>query len=191
MARSPEYSDTATRYGLVSIVLHWLIALTYFGLFAVGYYMVTLGYYDPWYTSLPHWHKSIGMLMVLVALASVGWRMLVQKPRNLDTHQPWEILGSKVVHWMLGIGVVVVLGSGYLIPTAEGAGITIFNWFTVPSIIGLARQEDIAGLVHQYVAYGVLAISVLHASAAIKHHVLDRDDTLRRMLPLITRKGDL
>jgi cytochrome b561 len=45
--------------------MHWLIALTYLGLFCVGWYMVTLDYYHPWYIDLPHWHKSIGMLLIL------------------------------------------------------------------------------------------------------------------------------
>ena len=175
-------TDTPIRYGLVSVLMHWLIALAYLGLFSVGWYMVTLDYYDPWYIDLPHWHKSIGMLLLVIVLCSGVWRLTVNKPSSLQTHLDWEVKGSRIAHWLLGTGVLVVLMSGYLIPTAEGRGILVFNWGTFPAAFSLPDQEDISGLVHRYVAYSILGLSVVHAGAALKHHFVDKDDTLRRML---------
>ena len=90
---------------------------------------------------------------------------------------------------MLGIGVLVVLVSGYLIPTAEGRGISVFNWGTFPAVFSLPDQEDVSGLVHRYVAYFILGLSVVHADAAMKHHFVDKDDTLRRMLSISINRG--
>jgi cytochrome b561 len=184
-----QLSDSSYKFGLVSASLHWLIATTFIGLFGVGWYMVTLGYYDSWYTILPHWHKSIGMLLFLAVVFRGLWRFFVRKPANLESHRAWEVSVSGVVHWLLGIGVVIALVSGYLIPTAEGSGIEIFDWFTVPALLGFSEQEDISGIAHRYVAYFVLALSALHASAALKHHFIDRDVTLRRILPVSANRS--
>jgi cytochrome b561 len=177
-------TDTPTRYGLVSVLMHWLIAMTYLGLFCIGWYMMTLDYYNPWYIALPHWHKSIGMLLLVVVLCLGVWRLTVKKPLNLENHLGWEVKSSRIAHWLLGLGVLIVLVSGYLIPTAEGSGISVFNWGTFPAAFSLPGQEDISGLVHRYVAYFILGLSFVHAGAALKHHFVDKDDTLRRMLSI-------
>ena len=182
-------TDTPTQYGLVSVLMHWLIALTYIGLFFVGWYVVTLDYYDPWYIALQHWQKSIGMLLLVILLCLGAWRLAVIKPSSLESHLDWEVKSSRIVHWLLGIGVLVLLVSGYLIPTAEGRGISVFNWGTFPAVINLPDQEDISGLVHRYVAYLILGLSVVHATAALKHHFVDKDDTLRRMLRISNNRS--
>ena len=77
---------------------------------------------------------------------------------------------------------LVLMCSGYLISTADGRAISVFNWFDVPALGELfSNQEDISGLIHEYVAYILISIAVLHALAAIKHHVIDKDATLTRM----------
>jgi cytochrome b561 len=73
--------------------------------------------------------------------------------------------------------------SGYLISTAEGQPVSVFGWFEIPALLfGLPQQADIAGIVHLWLAWGVVIISALHALAALKHHFMDRDSTLVRML---------
>jgi cytochrome b561 len=72
--------------------------------------------------------------------------------------------------------------SGYLISTADGRPISVFGWFEVPALItGIPNQEDRAGDVHFYAAWALVILAALHALAAFKHHLIDRDDTLRRM----------
>jgi cytochrome b561 len=76
-----------------------------------------------------------------------------------------------------------VMISGYLISTADGRAISVFGWFEVPALItSIPDQEDIAGLIHEYLAWGLVIFSGLHALAALKHHFIDRDPTLKRML---------
>jgi cytochrome b561 len=129
-------------------------------------------------------------LLLVILLCLSFWRLRVNKPSSLETHLAWEVTSSRVAHWLLGIGVLVVLVSGYLIPTAEGQGISIFNWGTLPAVISLPGQEDVSGLVHRYVAYFILGLSVVHAGAAMKHHFVDKDDTLRRMLSISINLGE-
>jgi len=177
--------DSSTRFGAVSIALHWVLALSYMGLFGIGWYMVTLDYYDPMYTLLPDWHKSVGMLMVLVLAVHLVWRSVNAKPEGVAGLKEWEQAASISVHWMLFAGTALVLMTGYLIPTAEGAVVSIFGFIEIPALIhSLPGQEDTAGEIHKYLAYVVLGLAALHAAAAFKHHFVDKDNTLRRMLVL-------
>ena len=73
--------------------------------------------------------------------------------------------------------------SGYLISTADGRGIEVFNWFEVPGLGSfIENQEDLAGQVHEYAAYILIGLSSLHALAALKHHFMNKDNTLKKML---------
>jgi cytochrome b561 len=170
-------------YGAVAVALHWLVAVTVYGLFGLGLWMRNLGYYDAWYQLGPWWHKGIGMMLFLVLLFRLVWRLVNPKPDHLQTHQPYERLAAGWVHILLYLMLFLVMFSGYLISTADGRPLEVFDWFAVPATIsGLEQQEDIAGKVHLYLAWSVVVISILHLLAAFKHHFFDRDRTLLRML---------
>ncbi|MDX3774735.1 cytochrome b [Chromatiaceae bacterium AAb-1] len=177
------FKNRSTHYGLVSVTLHWLVALTVFGLFALGFWMVDLTYYSSWYRTAPHWHKSVGIILLIAMLFRVGWRFFTVSPLPVATHRKWEQIASKAAHFLLYAGIFAIIFTGYLISTADGRPIAVFDWFEIPSAGELfARQADIAGDLHRYLAYGVIAIAVLHAVAALKHHFIDKDATFRRML---------
>lgn len=75
--------------------------------------------------------------------------------------------------------------SGYLISTADGKPIYVFDWFQIPaSITFIDRQEDWAGLVHEISSYAIILMTLLHIGASLKHHYIDKDRTLVRMLGL-------
>ena len=83
------------------------------------------------------------------------------------------------------------MASGYLITSADGSSIQVFDWFAVPSITGDRKGlEDIAGAVHYWSTWALVLLAGVHGLAALKHHFLDRDDTLRRMLGLSPRHSD-
>ncbi|HIG42655.1 MAG: cytochrome b [bacterium] len=175
--------DSATRFGLVTLLFHWVTALTIIGLFILGLYMVELTYYDALYNKLPFIHKSIGILLCGLLLLRLIWKPFNPALIPLTSHRSFEILGAKLAHWMLYLLTVVIVISGYLIPTSGGSGISVFDWFSVPATITtIPEQEDLAGLIHKITAYLVIGVTLVHAGAALKHHFVDRDDTLRRML---------
>lgn len=174
--------NSQNRFGLIAIFLHWLVAIAILGLFAVGWYMVELSYYDALYNTLPDIHKSIGMLLVPVFLFKIFWTWYSPPPPPL-VKSPLERIGARLMHVLLLLLIGVILFSGYLIPTAEGAPIDVFGWFSVPAgITSIPAQEDLAGVVHEYSSYALIALVVLHALAALKHHFINRDNSLRRML---------
>lgn len=178
-----QWRNSSARYGLVSIGLHWGVALAVFGLFGLGYWMVGLDYYSSWYRTAPALHKDIGLTLLAVMLLRVLWRFVSPPPPTLDSYGALTRLGAKVGHAILYLGLFAVMISGYLISTADGRPISVFGLFQVPALItGIPDQEDVAGAVHKYLAWGLVIFSGLHALAALKHHFLDRDATLSRML---------
>ena len=168
-------------YGLISILLHWAMAVLVVGLFVLGDYMVGLEYDHPWYQKAPDLHRGLGAITGLLLLFRFGWRLANPQPAMLG--RPWERCVALWVHRIFYALIAAVVVSGYLITTADGQGVSVFGWFEVPATIhGFDNQEDIAGVIHQWLANGLIALLVLHSLAALKHHFIDGDATLRRML---------
>ncbi len=175
--------NTSFYYGWVSIIMHWIVAISVFGLFGLGFWMVDLDYYNTWYKTAPALHKSVGLSLFLSMLFRVYWRIRQPIPNALDTHSPLEIKAGHIVHIGLYIMLFAIMTSGYLISTADNRGIEVFGLFTVPGFGSLfENQEDLAGYFHQYTAYSLIAVVALHSAAALKHHFKDKDKTLRRIL---------
>ena len=150
-------SNSATRYGMISIVLHWLVA--------------------------PYCHKSIGILLFLAVGIRLLWRLATPTPAALSSHTLLEKRVSRITHVALYFLTILIMLSGYLISTADGRPIAVFTWFNVPALGELfPQQTDIAGAFHQYLAYALIGLTVLHALGALKHHFIDKDTTLKRML---------
>ncbi len=178
-----QWRNSTRRYGLVSILLHWGVALVVFALFGLGLWMVGLNYYSPWYRTAPDIHKSVGLLLLVVMLLRLLWRVLSPPPPALDSYSTLTRRGAVLGHGLLYLGLFVLMLSGYLISTADGRPISVFGWFSVPALLsGLPGQEDIAGAVHYWLAWALIGLAAVHALAALKHHFIDRDATLKRML---------
>lgn len=170
-------------YSWTSILLHWLVAVMVIGLFASGFWMVDLSYYSSWYRTAPFWHKSVGVLLLSLMLYRLLFRIIKGTAEPLSSHSKTIQLASHLTHLTLYGLVFLIICSGYLISTADGRPIDVFGLFNLPSVGELfAEQADKAGLVHKFAAYGLIALAVLHAAAAFKHHFFDKDNTLKRML---------
>ncbi|TCS40458.1 cytochrome b [Reinekea marinisedimentorum] len=168
-------------YSTPVIIIHWLSALVVIGMFALGWWMVDLDYYSQWYKTAPMIHKSIGILLVLVTLLRVLFKLIKAAPAT--TGKRYEVIAAKSVHLVIYFLLFVLFFSGYLISTPDGRGIEVFNWFTVPSLGELfPNQSDIAGRIHYYTAIILIGLAAVHAAAALKHHFIDKDDTLRKMI---------
>ena len=172
--------DDANGFGIITRVMHWLLALAIFGLFALGYWMVDLGYTSAYYTSAPAWHEAIGILVLLAMAFRIGWRLSNTDP-NSDYLSRFEHLASKAMHWSLYVLLFVVLISGYLISTADGRSIELFWGLEVPSLIQAPGIENLVGDIHRILSYVIMGLVALHTGAALKHHFIDRDPTLTRM----------
>ncbi|WNO11077.1 cytochrome b [Teredinibacter sp. KSP-S5-2] len=179
--------NTSSSYGILSLIFHWVSAGMIITLFILGLWMMGLDYYDPWYRKGPDLHRSLGILFGAVLLARIIWRLSSQQPTPITTHKPWEKRLSKAVHVFLYLLMFTMIPTGYLITTAKGQSLEVFGLFEIPALItGIDQLEDYAGEFHEIIAFSLIGLAALHALAAVKHHFIDRDKTLLRMLA----KGD-
>lgn len=177
-------TNQANQYGLVQIALHWLIAVSIFGLFGLGLWMVDLTYYSPWYRTAPDIHRSIGVIVVSLMVLRLLWRLANPKVAPIGSHKTWERKLAQVTHGLMYALMLGLAISGYMITTAKGQPLNVFDWFAIPAVsFGIEYQEDIAGDLHEIFAWSLIGLAILHIAGALKHHFVDRDNTLKRMLP--------
>ena len=180
---SMHWRNDQQHWGLVAIFLHWTIACATLALFGLGLWMTGLDYYDLWYRKAPDLHRSAGILLSLAVIARLLWRWLTPVPQALPSHRRWELIASATSHTLLYLLPLALAVSGYLISTADERAIAVFNWFEIPATYtGIEQQEEVMGDVHEILAWGLIGLVAVHTLGAIKHHVVDRDTTLTRML---------
>lgn len=179
--------NSSTAWGWPSILLHWLTALTVIGLFALGWWMVDLTYYSDWYHRAPYWHKSIGILLLVTVTVRLAWRLLNPVPEHEPGISRIEKTAANIAHVLLYVLLFATMLAGYFISTAEGDPVEVLGWFEIPALVsgvelfGMA-QEDLAGEIHEYLAWSLVILAAIHAIGALKHHFIDRNRTLKRML---------
>ncbi len=174
--------NSATSYGWVSIALHWIMALLIFFLFGLGLYMVELTYYDAWYKGSLDLHKSLGLVTLFTLIFRVFWRFINPSPADLPGPR-WEKLSAHYMHIGLYALLLILMVSGYLISTADGRAIAVFELISVPALPwGIDNQEDIVGELHEVLAWLLISMVAVHALAAIKHQFINKDNGLGRIL---------
>lgn len=177
------WKNTSNRFGAVSKGFHWVVALFMIGLLAAGLYMADLAP-SPFKFSLYFWHKSFGIAVLALASLRLLWRFANIAPATPETHKKWEKVLAKAAHVLLYACMFTMPLTGWAMSSAKGFPVSVFGWFTLPNIVapnkglGAAMAEA-----HELVAYGLIGLIALHAAGALKHHIIDRDPTLRRMIP--------
>lgn len=176
-----QLRDTVAGYGLVTRSAHWLMAAGFFFLFALGFWMVGLDYYSPYYTSAPDLHRSLGIVFAAALIARFVWVQLSTKPINAELSRS-ERITAAIVQWSFYPLLLAISISGYLIATTDGRAVDVFGLFSLPAVITDRNITDTSGLLHRWLSYATLALAGLHTAAALKHHFWDRNDVLKRML---------
>jgi cytochrome b561 len=150
-------------------------------MFVLGIWMVGLEYYDTWYHKAPWIHRSVGMLLLFLLIFRSVWRLTNPVPEIMGAW--WEKIIALWVHRGHYLFMFAVIISGYLISTALGKGVDLFGWFEIPALLPVDKgRETTAGTLHMYLAWAFMGYIGMHAAAALKHHFIDRDVTLLRML---------
>jgi cytochrome b561 len=176
--------STSAKFGAVAKLFHWAMALMIIGMLALGLYMHELSF-SPEKFKLYGWHKSFGMTILVLALLRLGWRAIDVKPDHLPSMPADHVKLANAAHWALyGLMLSMPL-SGWLMTSATGTPIDMFGTgILVPSLIG--ADEDaltLLKIIHDFLGKLLMAVAVIHIGAALKHQFLDKDATLRRMLP--------
>ena len=177
----------STCYGGVAIGLHWLVALAIVSSFSVGLYMADLPL-SPMKLKLYSWHKWAGVTIFLFVLVRLGWRLLHRPPELPAAMPAWQRRVAEATHVLLYLLMIVVPITGWLMSSAKGFQTVYFGVLPLPDL--LVKDADLGDLlqqVHKLLNFSMAALVVAHLGAALKHHFIDRDDVLARMLPFLAK----
>ena len=177
-----QITGNSQRYGLLARWLHGSIALLLLIQCGLGFYMMELSYYDANYKSSFDLHRSLGVLTALLIVIRLCWVLWDDRPPLAATLKPLERIAAKTVHLLLYLIMVLIPVAGYLVSTADGRGVEVFGWFSIPALLVAEKgREEWAGDLHEGLAILLLVLVVLHVSAALKHHFVDKNNILKRM----------
>lgn len=176
------------RYGRTAIALHWAVA-TLIGVALVLAWVLPRRN-DPGYSTLLELHKSVGMMVLLLAALRLGWRR-IRPVLPVPGLTPLESQGSVLIHGLLYTVMLAIPLTGYLFTSAEGQGLSFFGLETFGSPLAtnrtFARPMEILHKTGQWAVYGVVG---LHVLAALYHYFVKRDGVLQRMLPLVRSRAE-
>lgn len=178
-----QWRNDTTRYGALSKGFHWVIAALIVGLFLVGWYMEGLPL-GPDKIRIYNLHKSIGVLVLALATLRLFWRIASPPPALPETMETWQRRAAEASHFLLYLLIFVQPMIGILHSNAANFPVVVFDSLTLPSLIGPDEATKQAlGAAHYWGSWLILAIVLMHASAALYHHFHLKDEVLRRMLP--------
>lgn len=174
---------STARYSSTAIALHWLIGLAILGLFCFGLYMADLPL-SPNKLRYYSWHKWGGVTVFLLVLVRLFWRITHRPPALPTTMPEWQRIAANGTHHLLYLLMFLIPLSGWLMSSAKGFQTVWFGVLPLPDLLSKDKAlGDVLAEVHELLNFGMAALVLAHAGAALKHHLFDKDDVLTRMLP--------
>jgi|KBSSwiStaDraftv2_1062776.scaffolds.fasta_scaffold00845_27 cytochrome b561 len=195
-------ANSSSRYGSVSQFLHWLTVALVIVLLVSGK-VTDIEAEHPGNVAFL-WHGSLGVLVLLLVIARIVWAFASPAPSLPSTMTRAARLSARTMHGFLYVLLVALPLSGWLAASYEGASVNFFGVASIPhwnlgsssSPVASAQNEEVRAKangkegeeffeeIHEVLGNALLILASLHALVALKHHFLDRDDVLKRMLPV-------
>ena len=182
MLRNTEHS-----YGWLHRLLHWLIALMILGMLGVGIYMAGLNEDIPAEEARHHLlaglHKATGMIVLVLVLVRLFWAITNITPALPDTLPAWQRKAAKGMHHLLYLLMICVPASGYIMVSYVEKPVDIYGLFSIPPLFSKNIDKAMEfHEIHEIFAFVLLGLIILHFIIALKHHFIDKDNVLKRML---------
>lgn len=175
------------QYTRTALTLHWLIALLIFAAFPLGVYMHELPF-SPDKLRLYSYHKWIGVTVFMLAIFRLSWRITHRPPALPETMPGWEKFAAHATHYALYALIFIIPLSGWLMSSAKGFQTVWFGLLPLPDLVGKDKElGDLLAGVHQVLNFALFGLVAAHAGAALKHHFIQHDDILARMLPFLAK----
>jgi len=180
--------EAGRRYSGAAIGLHWLTAVLIVANLALGLSMVPLPIIPrklEWYT----WHKWIGITVFLLTCARLGWRWVRPAPPAVAM-AAWQRRAAAVSQFLMYVLLLAIPVSGWLYSSATGVQVVYLGLVPLPDLV--PHDKALAGVLkatHVALNFTLFVVVFVHTAAALKHHFVDRDAALVRMLPRTWSKG--
>jgi cytochrome b561 len=173
-------------YGLVSILFHWVIAVLFLCQLPLGYLTQATPNYPALQFELYQWHKSVGFLILALAVPRLIWAVTAGRPAASEGLTPSESAAARAAHICLYAATIAVPLAGWAVVSTSPLRIPsyAFNLFVVPNLpLAVSNaSEALWSSIHAFLAYAAGFIAVVHILAALRHHFHFKDDVLIRML---------
>ena len=178
-------NSTPNRFTPTAIALHWVVAALI--IFNLGFGLYTVGLpLSPQKLKFFSWHKWIGVTVFLLSAARLLWRLGHPAPALPSTMKDWEQRAAKYSHVALYVLFFAAPLTGWLFSSAAGFQTVYLGMLPIPDLLPKHKElAEVLRYTHHWINYTLAALVVLHAAAAFKHHLVDRDDVLVRMLPFL------
>lgn len=163
--------------------LHWLMAILFFGLLALGFYMADLPL-SPQKLKFYSWHKWAGVTAFALVWLRLVWRITHRPPALPESMPKIMQIAAHAGHLALYLLMIAIPLSGWLMSSAKGFQTVWFGLLPIPDL--LDKNKELGNLLQTvHMGLNLLFVTVIagHIAAALKHHLIDKDDILRRMLP--------
>jgi cytochrome b561 len=176
-------------YTRVAITLHWLIAAAILCTFLLAQYMTELQV-SPAKLKLYSYHKWIGVTIFLLVVMRLAWRLWHRPPPPPASMPPWQHSAANIAHFFLYALTLAIPISGWLMSSASGFQVVYLGQVPIPDLLAKDKvmAEQLKEL-HEALNWLMVCVVALHTAAALKHHIVDRDDVLRRMLPFLKQRS--
>lgn len=179
-----QLKNDESRYGVVAQLFHWTVVV----LIIVQYVLANIAGDLPLgaaKVAVLARHKSFGITILALALLRLVWRWFNTVPAEPLDIPRWQRIAARVSHVALYALLIVTPIAGWLMSSARNFPVSWFGLVTLPDFIAPSRPAyDFLHEVHEFLAITLFCVALLHIAAALKHHFVDRDNVLRRMLPL-------
>ena len=178
-------AEPRNRYSIISLILHWLIA----ALVVTQVALITV-YESTESRDFVNAHKSVGLTILVLTLVRLGWRIAnpaIPLPDTMRRWEKWLARATHVLFYAFLIGMPLV---GWAASSAAGRDVQWFGLFPWP-LLPIAGGREMAGQLmdmHELAAKALYVLIALHVAGALKHHFIDRDNVLHRMVPWIPRR---
>jgi cytochrome b561 len=183
--QTPPRADAASTYGVVAIVLHWLVAVLIVAAFFIGMSMVDLPF-SPRRLRFFNWHKWLGVAVLALSAARLLWRAAGHPPPAVPAAMPaWQLAAFRATHVAFYALFFAVPLLGWAYTSAVGVPVVFMGWLQLPDFVPRDKPlaDEVFKPLHQIASYALAAIVVVHVGAAFKHQFIARDRLLVRMWP--------
>lgn len=173
--------DTRSKLSHLSVAFHWIVGLGMIAMIAFGLLL----------NSIPKegrgfWvglHKEFGVLLLALATVRLVWRLRNGFPLAAAVYKAWERSLAGVTHWLLLLATLLMPVSELVMSIGGGRPTNVFGLFTIPALAEKNKLlNGIGHEVHEILGYVLILAVGLHVAGALKHHIMDGDGTLRRMV---------
>ena len=178
-----QLGNTTNGYGAVAKFLHWTIVVLIIAQYVIAETAEELPDGIEKLAVISR-HKSLGMVVLVLALARIGWK-LANRGRPVPVPMPaWQRMSAAAGHGLLYLLILAQPLSGWAMSSAANYPVTLFGWFQFPAIVGANHDlHELMEEVHEVLFVAMLTIAAVHVAAALYHHFVLKDGVLRRMLP--------